>query len=91
MSDVQVIWDDPDDPGGNTAHIAEHGQTPDEVDEVDEVLLNDALPRETSRSSGRPCRQGWTSTGRHISVAWDEVSGDPPIVYPVTAYETDPS
>jgi hypothetical protein len=88
VSDVQVIWDDPADPAGNTAHVAEHGLSPDEVDEV---LLNNALPRETSRSSGRPCRQGWTSTGRHIFVAWDEVSDDPPIVYPVTAYETDPS
>jgi hypothetical protein len=30
--DVTVIWDD--EPSGNVDHIAEHGLTPDEVDEV---------------------------------------------------------
>lgn len=88
MSDVLVIWDEADDPNGNTAHVAEQGLSPDEVDDV---LLNDSLPREISRSSGRPCRRGWTSTGRHIFVAWDEVSDEPPIVYPVTAYEINPN
>jgi hypothetical protein len=87
MGDVRVIWDEPDDPDGNTAHVAEHGLTPDEVDEV---LLDESVREGKSRSSGRPCKRGWTSTGRHIFVTWDEVSDDPRIVYPVTAYDIDP-
>ena len=37
--DATIIWDD--EPGANVEHIAEHGLTPDEVDEV---LLDDQLP-----------------------------------------------
>ncbi len=55
MIDALVIWDDADDPDGNTAHVAEHGLTPDEVDEV---LLDPDLPEGTSRSSGRPYKPG---------------------------------
>src|SRR5687768_10214380 len=40
------------------------------------------------RDSGRPCKFGWTSTGRHIIVIWQEVDSD--TVYPVTAYEVPP-
>lgn len=79
----QVIWDD--DPGQNVDHIAEHGFTPDEVDAV---LLDPGTPRSFSRSTGLPCKFGWTPTGKHIVVIWDEdTESDPPIVYPVTAYE----
>ena len=84
---VTVIWDEADDPDGNTAHVAEHGLTPDEVDEV---LLDDAIPTAVSHATGRPCKFGWTSTGRHIIVVWDEVNEDPRMVYPVTAYEVPP-
>jgi hypothetical protein len=87
MIDAQIIWDDPDDPDGNTAHVAEHGLTPDEVDEV---LLDPGLPQGTSRSSGRPYKAGWTSTGRHIFVTWDVECDDPPVIRPVTAYDIDP-
>ena len=34
MEDALFDWDDPTDPDGNTAHIAEHGLTPDEVESV---------------------------------------------------------
>lgn len=87
MSDVQVLWDDPDDPAGNTAHVALHGLSPDEVDEV---LLDPALSTDYSRSTGLPCKFGWTSTGRHIVVIWEDALDDPPIVRPVTAYEVPP-
>ncbi|MBX9581079.1 MAG: helix-turn-helix domain-containing protein [Gemmataceae bacterium] len=86
MDDATVIWDD--EPGGNVEHVAEHGLTPDEVDEV---LLGTSVPIDRSRSSGRPCKFGWTSTGKHIIVVWDDVSDDPPVVYPVTAYEVEPN
>jgi hypothetical protein len=88
VSDVQVIWNDPDDPAGNTAHTARNGLTPGEVDEV---LLNKAVPTATSSSSGRPCKFGWTSTGKHIIVIWEQDDDvDPPVVVPITAYEVAP-
>ena len=79
-----VIWDLPDDPDGNVKHIEEHGLT---IDEVEEVLLNASLPTEPSESTGRPLRQGWTSTGRYIVVIWEWVDED--AVQPVTAFEPD--
>ena len=79
-----IIWDLPDDTDGNTAHVAEHGLTPDEVDEV---ILDPTLPVATSQSTGRPCKFGWTSTGKHIIVIWEIVDDEPLTIYPVTAYE----
>jgi hypothetical protein len=79
---VSVIWDD--EPGGNVEHVAEHGLTPDEVDEV---LLDDTIPTSHSQSSGLPCKFGRTSTGKYIIVVWEEVNEDPRTIYPVTAYE----
>jgi hypothetical protein len=79
-----VIWDD--EPGGNVEHIAEHGLTPEEVEEV---LLDDTLETAVSRSSGRPCKSGETSTGKFIFVVWEEVNDDPRMIYPVTAYPLD--
>jgi hypothetical protein len=80
--DAGVVWDD--EPGGNVEHVAEHGLTPDEVDAV---LLDDLIPTAHSDSTGRPCKFGYTSTGKHIIVIWDELSDDPRLIYPVTAYE----
>ena len=80
-----VIWDDQ--PGGNVEHVGLNGLTPDEVDEV---LLDDSIPIGRSRSSNRPYRFGWTSTGKHIIVIWEVVSDDPLIIVPVTAYEVPP-
>ena len=37
--DATIIWDD--EPGENVEHVAEHGLTPDEVDEI---LLDDSIP-----------------------------------------------
>lgn len=75
-----VIWDD--EPGGNVEHVAEHGLTPDEVDEV---LRDDTIPTAHSRSTGQPCKFGHTSTGKYIIVIWSEEG--PGIIYPQTAYE----
>ncbi len=80
--DATIIWDD--EPGQNVDHVAENGLTPDEVDEV---LLDDTLPTAHSNSTGRPCKFGYTSTGKHIIVLWDELCDDPRMIYPVTAYE----
>jgi hypothetical protein len=84
---VSVIWDD--ESGGNVEHVAEHGLSPDEVDEI---LLDDSIPTAFSHSTGRPCKFGHTSTGKYIVVFWDELVDDPRMIYPVTAYEvTEPA
>ena len=81
----QVVWDLEDDPDGNVQHIAEHGLS---VDEVEDVLYaaEDVL---VSQSSGRPITFGETRTGRRIAVVIDVIDEDPFAVYPVTAYEID--
>lgn len=80
--DAIVIWDD--EPGGNVEHVAEHGLTPEEVDEV---LLDDSIPTAHSATTNWPCKFGYISTGKYIIVIWDEGNDDPRMIYPVTAYE----
>jgi hypothetical protein len=80
--EASVVWDD--EPGGNVGHIAEHDLTPDEVESV---LLDDKIPTAFSRSTNRPCKFGYTSTGKYILVVWDELTDNPRMIYPVTAYE----
>jgi uncharacterized DUF497 family protein len=82
-----ILWDLDEEPDGNVQHIAEHGLT---VAEVESVLLNADNETDASASTGRPITFGWTYTGRHIAVVWDQAHDDPRTVYPVTAYETPP-
>jgi uncharacterized DUF497 family protein len=85
--DADIIWDLEDDPDGNVQHIAEHGIT---VEEVEEVLHDPRTRTSVSRRTGRPQAFGSTSTGKYITVIWDEVADDPRTIYPVTAYEVPP-
>jgi len=39
MNIFRILWDDPDDPDGNVQHVAEHGLT---IEDVEEVLTNPA-------------------------------------------------
>src|SRR5262249_19874089 len=88
MADIESIWWDLDEGlDGNVQHIAEHGIT---KEEVEEVLGNRTNPTEESHSSGRPATCGWTTTGKHIIVIWEEVQEDPLTAYAVTAYEVPP-
>jgi hypothetical protein len=88
VSDVQIIWDLPDDPDGNYVHIVEgHDVT---AEEVDEVLRDPDSIDAVSRSSGREAVFGWTSTGKYIFVAHELVLDDPRTIYPVTAYPVPP-
>ena len=81
---VTCIWDLPDDDQGNIQHIAEHGITPEEVEEV----MDDADGLDIySRSSGNPITFGYTSAGKYIAVIWELVDSDPLTVYPLTSYE----
>ena len=84
MSDLQIVWDLPDEPGGNVQHIAEHDLIPEEVESV---LRNPDNTVDSSHSSGFPVTFGWTDTGRHIVVVWQLANEDPRIIYPITAYE----
>ncbi len=84
MGYLKAIWDLDDDREGNVQHIAEHGITKDEVEQV----LENPEGIESSRSSGRPIAFGETSTGRIIAVVYEEIDQD--TVYPVTAYEVEP-
>jgi len=76
-----IIWDLDDDPDGNVQHCAAHGVAKEEVEEV----VQNAMDKDISRSSGRPVVFGDTRTGRHLMVVYDEIDND--TIYPVTAYE----
>lgn len=84
MGYSRALWDLDDDPKGNVRHIAEHGITKEDVEEV----LENPEGTETSRFSGRPIAFGETSAGRLIAVVYEVVDED--TVYPVTAYEVEP-
>ncbi|MGL4552127.1 MAG: hypothetical protein ACRC33_13180 [Gemmataceae bacterium] len=58
MAFDSILWDLDDDPEGNAQHIAEHGITKEEVEDV----FQNATDRDVSRSSGRPVIFGETST-----------------------------
>jgi len=64
-------------------HLAGHGVTPDEFEEV--VCDPDEVHR--SRSSGRPIAFGETSTGRYLACVYEFL--DETTVLPVTAYEVE--
>ncbi len=84
MADVSVIWDLEDDPDGNVQHIAQHGVS---MDEVEEVLNRRSSVDAKSRSSGRTITFGYTAEGRYLAVVWEHVDDDPLTVYPVTSYD----
>jgi uncharacterized DUF497 family protein len=88
MASIESVWWDLDDEADdNVQHIAEHGLT---KEEVEEVLSDPSNSTDQSHSSGRPATFGWTSTGKHIIVVWEEVMDDPLTAFPVTAYEVPP-
>jgi uncharacterized DUF497 family protein len=85
MEHALVEWDDAGDTDGNTAHIGEHGLTPEEVESV---LRDPNASHDVSGSTGRPVAFGMTDTGRFIAVVYEVLSPDDPlIVRPITAYD----
>ena len=80
-----IDWDEPNDEGSNTAHIAEHGLTPEEVEFA---LFDQNTTFDVSDSSGRPIAFGDTGTGRFIAVVFEVLNlADPLIIRPITAYD----
>lgn len=67
----------------NELHLAEHGVTPEEFEEVvgrpDWVHL--------SRTTGRPIAFGETSSGKYLACVYEML--DESTVLPITAYEPD--
>lgn len=81
MPYYEIVWNE--EPGGNVEHIAEHGLTPEDVEEV----LLSPLDRDISRSTGLPIVFGFTPDGRYILVVYEQI--DEVTIYPVTAYEVE--
>jgi uncharacterized DUF497 family protein len=83
LRDALIDWDDATDEGSNTAHIAEHDLTPEEVESA---LYDENTTFDVRDSSGRPIAFGSTVTGRFIVVVFEVLSlADPLIVRPITA------
>jgi uncharacterized DUF497 family protein len=85
--DATIVWDLKDDPDGNVQHLREHDVS---IEEAEEVMLDPASSRASSRSSGLPTVFGWTSTGKYLAVVYELVDDDPLTLRPVTAYEAPP-
>jgi uncharacterized DUF497 family protein len=85
LRDALIDWDDANEENGNTAHIAEHGLT---ADEVNAVLYDEDTTFDLSDSSGRPIAFGTTNTGRFIAVVFEVLNvADPLVIRPITAYD----
>ena len=89
MRDLIIIWDEEDDRDGNYWHICVEGHGLIR-EEVEDVLQDEESEIEVSRSSGRPTAFGWTRSGQRIAVVFEEMSEDPKIVYPISAYPVPP-
>lgn len=70
------LWDDE-----NVQHLAEHGVTPEEFEEI----VADPDSQSTSRTTGRPIAFGFTSAGRYLACVFEMV--DEVTIYPITAYD----
>ena len=78
MPSFLFIWDEE-----NERHLAAHGVTPEEFEEV--VCDPDVV--DESRTTGRPIAFGVTSAGRYLACVYEIFNGD--TVYAITAYETE--
>jgi uncharacterized DUF497 family protein len=72
-----------DGPPGNIQHLAEHGVSPSEAEEV----VSDPIAVDVSVSSGRPIAFGYARTGREFAVVYERI--DRITVYPITAFDVE--
>jgi uncharacterized DUF497 family protein len=85
LRDALIDWDEHDEEGSNTAHVGEHGLTPEEVEHA---LFDENTTFDMSDSSGRPIAFGSTGTGRFIAIVFEVLNlTDPLIIRPITAYD----
>ena len=76
---VEVLWIDG--PDGNVEHLAEHGVTQAEAEDI----LRNPIGHDISRSTSRPIAIGYTRAGRRLIVVYEQI--DDVTVYPITAFE----
>jgi uncharacterized DUF497 family protein len=81
MPHIEVIWTAG--PNGNIRHLAEHGVTRQEAEDV----LADPVATDISRSTGRPIAFGFTRSGRKLAVVYERI--DRITVYPITAFDVE--
>ncbi|HEX4054369.1 MAG TPA: hypothetical protein VHX86_08895 [Tepidisphaeraceae bacterium] len=81
MPHLEVIWISG--PDGNVQHLAEHGVTREEAEDV----LADPIATDVSRSTGRPIAFGFTRSGRKPAVVYERV--DRMTAYPITAFDVE--
>ena len=67
MDIEHVFWDTDDEPDGNVQHVAQHGLTKEDVEDV----FFGVHELDTSRSSGRPIALGFNAAGEYICVAFE--------------------
>jgi uncharacterized DUF497 family protein len=75
--------DHPDDADGNVQHIARHGVT---LEEAEQVVRNSNNAIDRSDASTYPITFGRTKTGKYLAVVWFAVGSDPEVVRVITAY-----
>jgi uncharacterized DUF497 family protein len=81
-----IEWDEPGDDPSNVDHIAEHGVTPGEVEDVLSSVPDSRVFR--SRSSGRLAVISDTAEGRTLFVTFERRKDRGDIaIYPVTAFD----
>lgn len=69
MPRLRCLWDLEDDPDGNIIHIAEHGLSKQDVEDV----FLDVYGEERSRSSNHPIAFGRTRSGDFIAVVYERL------------------
>lgn len=83
MAYIQCIWDLDDDSNGNVFHIARHGLTKNDVEDV----LADPITEDKSLSTGWPIYFGLTRSGERVAFVFEWINKM--TVYPVTDYRID--
>lgn len=82
MPNEQIVWDDS--VGGNIEHLAEHGVT---LEEFEQVLAAGFADRVISRSHpDHWLVQGFTDRGRFLFIVFEYFEAEH-LINPVTAYE----
>lgn len=80
-----ILWDDPDDPGGNYRHIVETGLV--SAEDVEDVIAGHWGLLIKSRSSGLSMVFGTSSVGLRLGVVFRVVQdGDEVLIRPVSAF-----
>ncbi|REK24007.1 MAG: hypothetical protein DWQ42_13700 [Planctomycetota bacterium] len=57
------------------------------MEDVEDVLLNEANPIDISNASGYPIAFGYTSGGTYLAVVFELVDDAPETLRPITAFE----